>query len=105
MYNLEVAAYLKPIPKRKRTKTLALHSIAQSKLAPTKLDEEDHCISLNAQTIRAIAAVRYGTHINHSEVSDEAVRLFTVNSENNTRKEASLGHFTRHKIEEAVYMG
>ena len=99
MYHIEVSKHLKPIPRNKRkNKRIALHKIAQSKLAPTELDEDYHCISLNAQTIRAIAAARLGTHITHSEVSDEAIRLFTISSENTTDEEASLGHFTRRKL-------
>ena len=99
MYHLEVKAHLKPIPKSKRkNKKLPLHQIALHKLAPTEMDEDNHCLSLNAQTIRAIAAARLGTHILHFEVSDAAIRLFTLSSENTTDEEASLGHFTRRKL-------
>ena len=99
MYHLEVKTHLHPIPESKRkNKKLALHQIALHKLAPTEMDEDSHCISLNAQTIRAIAAARLGTHILHSDVSDEAIRLFTLSSENTSDEEASLGHFTRKKL-------
>ena len=92
MYHNELKAHLKPTKKAKHRRSKPLNRII-SKFAPNELDEDHHTLELNANTIRAIASIKYGDQITHSDVSDELIRLYTLGSDSVTPEEAQLGHF------------
>ena len=97
MYHNELKSHLKPTKKAKHRRSKPLNRII-SKFAPNELDEDHHTLELNANTNRAIASIKYGDQITHSDVSDELIRLYTLGSDSVTPEEAQLGHFTRRKL-------
>ena len=68
--------------------------------APT--DKFNTTAQINYAALRAITAIRTGTHIPPNIVSDEMIRLVinALTSQTTTKEEEALGHFTRRKLKQ-----
>lgn len=72
-----------------------------AKMASTEHDEDEHTISFNAASLRAIASINCGEESAPEKVSDEEIRLSiqTLGSSHITPEEEALGYFTRKKLQ------
>ena len=71
-----------------------------ARLAPTEYEEDEHTISFNAASSRAIASIKHGEPITTEDVTDEEIRLCiqTLGSSHITPEEETIGFFTRKKL-------